>query len=136
MSEYEELLRRRARRRTSVPFSTQWLTPQVSNARRLTRALPRSPVAHLVHQDFVLAAIDLDHGAVDEEREVGGEIGDEVRHLFGFCDATQRDAGRGELVSLLERKLHVAGHRVHQAGPAFGAHRAGIDRDEADVVLA
>src|SRR3984893_11582736 len=38
------------------------------------------PVAQAVHQRFFLPAVDLDHGAVDEEREVGRkerhEIGD------------------------------------------------------------
>ena len=47
-----------------------------------------------------------------------------------------RDRRRRELVGLLVRQLHVARHRLHQAGPALGPHRPGIDRAEADVVLA
>ena len=33
----------------------------------------RSAVAHPVHQRLFLAAVDLDHGAVDKEGEIGGE---------------------------------------------------------------
>jgi hypothetical protein len=39
---------------------------------------PRPPV----HQRLLLAAVDFDHRAVDEMREVGGEVGDQVGDLL------------------------------------------------------
>ena len=95
-----------------------------------------SPVAHAVHQHLVLPAVDLDHRAVDEEREVGGEKSDEIGDLLGFGDPPERNACRSELVRLFEREIYIARHRFNEAGPSRGAHRSGIDGDEADIVLA
>src|ERR1700691_5124835 len=53
----------------------------------LSRGRNESPIAHAVHQDFVLAAVDFDHGAVNEKGEVGGEIGDEVGDFVALGDA-------------------------------------------------
>ena len=43
---------------------------------------------------------------------------------------------RGECVCLLARDIHIAGHRVNEAGPALGPDRPGVDRDKADIVFA
>src|SRR4029079_19696651 len=51
-------------------------------------------------------------------------------------NATHWDRGRCELVRLLVGNLHVPRHRLDQPGPALGAHRPWIDRNEADAVLA
>jgi hypothetical protein len=45
------------------------------------------PVAQAVHQRFFLAAVDLDHGAVDEEREVRGKERHEISDFLRFGDA-------------------------------------------------
>ena len=65
-------------------------------------ATGRSPIPHAVHQHLVLAAVDFDHGAVDEEREVGSEIGDEIGDFVALGDAAERDACRRELVGFFE----------------------------------
>src|SRR3974377_579819 len=93
-------------------------------------------VAHAIHEHLVLAAVDLDHRAVDEEREVGGEISDEIGNLLGFGDPPERNACRSELIGLFERELHIARHRFDQPTPSLGAHRSGIDGDEANIILA
>src|SRR5438270_11067806 len=95
-----------------------------------------STVAHGVHQYLVLAAVDLDHRAIDEERKIGGKIGDEIGDFVAFGDAAERNARRRELVGYLEAQLHVALHGFDQSGPPLGADRSGIDGDDADIVLA
>ena len=57
-----------------------------------------------------------------------GQHDDEVRDLLDLGDAPHRDRGGRELVGLLVGELHVARHRLDQAGPALGAHRPGVDR--------
>src|SRR5580692_11601846 len=79
-----------------------------------------SAIAQPVHQHFVLAAVDFDHGAVDEEGEIRRKISDEIGDLFAFGYAAERDARRRRLVRFLERQVHVARHRLDQAGPALG----------------
>src|ERR1700730_4238836 len=95
-----------------------------------------SAIAQPIHQHLVLAAVDLDHAAVDEEGQTRRQISDQIGDLFAFGDAAERNARRRRLVGLLERQVHVARHRLDQAGPALGPHRAGIDGDEADIVPA
>src|SRR5215208_6023699 len=94
------------------------------------------PVPQPVHQRLLLAAVDLDHAAVDHVREWGCQHGDEVAAFLHLGDAAERDRGGRKLVRLLVGKVHVARHGSNEAGPALGAHRPGIDGDEADVVLA
>src|SRR5271169_4647818 len=94
---------------------------------------PSSSVPQPVHQRLFLAAVDLDHRAVDEERKVGGKERDQVGDFLRFRDAAQRNARRSELVGLFEAQIHVARHGLHQAGPALGTHRSRIDADEADI---
>src|SRR5262245_30460361 len=103
---------------------------------RETRATTSFPVPQPVHQRFLLAAVDLDHAAVDHVHERGGEHGDEVAAFLHLGDAAERDRGRRELIRLLVGELHVTRHGGHEAGPALGANRAGVDGDEADIVLA
>src|SRR5262245_14786217 len=93
-------------------------------------------VARAVHQRFFLAAVDLDHGAVDHVHQRRRQHDDQVGNLVDLGDAPHRDRRRRELVGFLVGQLHVARHRLDQAGPALGAHRARIDRAEADIVLA
>src|SRR5205085_3631483 len=85
---------------------------------------------------LLLAAVDLDHRAVDEMRKRRREIGDKVRALVDLGDATERNRARRELVRLLERELHVARHRSYEARPTLGAHRPRVYRAHADAVLA
>jgi hypothetical protein len=60
-----------------------------------------SAVARGVHERLLLTSIDLDHRAVDEVGERGGEVRDEVRDLLDLGDAPERDAAGRELVRLL-----------------------------------
>ena len=60
-----------------------------------------SAVARGVHERLLLTPIDLDHRAVDEVGERGGEVRDEVRDLLDLGDAPERDAVGRELVRLL-----------------------------------
>jgi hypothetical protein len=56
---------------------------------------PELPVAEAIHQRFLLAAVDLDHRAVDKMRQIGSEVGDKAGHLLAFGNAPQWDAARG-----------------------------------------
>ena len=56
------------------------------------RYVPASAVAQPIHQHLVLSAVDLDHGAVDEEGKIRRKIGDEIGDLLAFGDAAERDA--------------------------------------------
>jgi len=58
-------------------------------------------VAQLIHQYLVLAAIDFDHRAVDEERQIGCQVSDQVGDLLNLGDTAERDARRCELVGFL-----------------------------------
>jgi len=69
-------------------------------------------------------------------RQIGGEVGDEIGDLFAFGYAPQRNAARGKGISFFARELHVARHRIDEAGPALSADRPGVDRDKTDIVLA
>src|SRR5689334_24180310 len=69
-------------------------------------------------------------------RQIGREVGDKARDLLAFCNTPQRNTAWGKRISLLARDFHVASHRIDEAGPALGAHRPGIDRHKADIVLA
>src|SRR5215469_8303230 len=71
-------------------------------SRQARRVKVFSAVAHAVHQHLVLAAVDLDHRAVDEEGEIGGEINDEIGNLLGFDNPAERNACRGEFIGLFE----------------------------------
>src|SRR5262249_29985973 len=90
-------------RRSIVPTLRPAAIDENTHALALTSKTdpPALAVAQLVHQRFLLAAVDLDHGAVDEEGAVGGEERDEVGDLVGFGNPPQRNAGRRELVGLL-----------------------------------
>src|SRR4029077_1354038 len=48
-------------------------------------------VAEAVHQRLILAAVDLNHGAVDHFHQRGSEHGNEVGHLFDLRNAAHRD---------------------------------------------
>src|SRR5215470_20072790 len=85
-----------ARRALAPAFGSSWpqtdeqsstTNPKVRICTRITRypkkRLP-SAVAQPVHQRLFLAAVDLDHRAVDEEGEVGGEERHEVGDLLRF----------------------------------------------------
>jgi len=50
-------------------------------------------------------------------RQIGGEVGDEIGDLFAFGYAPQRNAARGKGISFFARELHVARHRIDEAGP-------------------
>src|SRR5712691_1581228 len=109
-------------------------TDRLSSSPRIASA--GLAVAQPVHQRFLLAAVDLDHGAVDHVHERRGQHRDQVGALLDLGDAAERDRGGRELVGVFIGELHVARHGGDEAGPALGAHRPGIDRAEADVVLA
>src|SRR6476620_6925395 len=55
------------------------LTPQFQNGR-----LAFWLVSEAVHQWFVLAAVDFDHGAVDHSHQRRSEHGDKVCHLLNL----------------------------------------------------
>src|SRR5262245_60778472 len=74
-----------------------------------------------VHERLLLAAVDLDHGAVHEVREWGREVRTEVGDFLDLRDATERDATRRELVRGLVAELHVARHRAHEPIPPLRA---------------
>src|SRR5206468_1244992 len=65
------------------------------------------PVAEAIHQRLLLAAVDHDHRAVDEMRQIRSEVSDEAGDLLAFGNAPQRDAARGEPICLLAWDLHV-----------------------------
>src|SRR5262249_30170064 len=137
-----------SRRALALAFGSSW--PQADEQSHATNPKARtyarmmqppgssllSAIAQSIHQGFLLAAVDVDHRAVDEEGEVGSEKRHGVGNLLGLGEAPERNARRREPVRLLEAEIHVARHRLDQAGPALGAHRAGIDAHEADIVLA
>src|SRR5581483_10637205 len=62
--------------------------------------------------------------------------GDKVCNLLHLRNAAHGDRGRRKLVGFLVGDLHVARHGLDQPGPALGPYRPGIDRHEADAVLA
>src|SRR6266446_5455235 len=89
-----------------------------------------------IHERLLLAAVDLDHRAVNKMRQIRSEVGDKAGDLLAFDNALQRNAARGKCISLLARDFHVAGHRIDETGPALGTDWPGIDRHKADIVLA
>jgi hypothetical protein len=44
-------------------------------------------VAEAIHQRLLLAAVDLDHRAVNEMRQIGSEVGDKAGDLLAFGNA-------------------------------------------------
>ncbi len=56
---------------------------------RRHRLIASAPVARLIHQRLLLAAVDLDLRAVDEVRQRRGEHGDEIGDLARLGDAAQ-----------------------------------------------
>src|SRR4029077_18583034 len=92
--------------RHKLLMSKSSFLPSIFNAAIGLPAKPHdrrfSAVAHAVHQYLILAAVDLDHRTVDEERKIGGEISDEIGDFVAFGDAAERDACRRELVGVLK----------------------------------
>jgi len=68
--------------------------------------------------------------------QIGSGVSNETGDLLAFGNALQRNAARGEPISLLARDFHVSGHRINEAGPALGTDRSGINRHKADSVPA
>src|SRR5262249_18810044 len=91
------------RRALALAFGSSWpqadeqshaTSPRARTCARMMQpgGIVLSAVAQSVHQGLFLAAVDLDHGAVDEEGEVGGEERHQVGDLLRFGDASERDA--------------------------------------------
>src|SRR5215471_19545179 len=126
-----------ALRASSTRYGGRERLKQRSERDECALSLAVSPfVARAIHQRLFLAAVDFDHGAVDHVHQWGREHDDEVSDLFDLGDAPHRNGGGRKLIGVLVGELHVARHRLDEAGPALGADRAGVDRAEADMVLA
>ena len=74
------------------------------------------PIAHGVHDGLQLAAVDLNHGAIDKVGLGRCQIGHQIRHFLDLGNATERDARRRQLVRLFESQVHV--HDLELSGTA------------------
>ena len=81
-------------------------------------------VAEAIHQRLLLAAVDLDHRAVDEMRQIGSEVRDEAGDLLAFGDAPQRNAARGKRIGLLARDIFMS-RAIASTRPAQRSVRTG-----------
>src|SRR5262249_5697903 len=97
---------------------------------------PFLSIAEAIHQQLLLAAIDLDHCAINKMRQIGGEVSDETGDLLAFGNAPQRYAARRERISLPAVVSHSPRHRKNSPPPPRGRRRRGITRHKADIVPA
>ena len=76
-------------------------------------------VAEAIHQRLLLAAIDLDHRAVDEMGQIRSEVGDEAGRppRIRQCAPAECCAGRAYQPPRAGSSM-LAGHRVNEAGPS------------------